>query len=269
MDYYSNCLPGEFRGPDQLQFQSWSAKTAVVNGSNDLTVNVPLYSNFLLDKTNLNVKKAIITQHGNLRNANTYFCSVVTSIVGIDEYSDKLGEYLIIAPQFLIDGDVCWDSHTNQRLTVKTSEGITCGYPIFTSEGWKDGQSSVSVPPTYYSNLPNPFYSYDVYNLLLAHLSDKSFFPNLSEVVLAGFSAGAQTLLRYALLPSIHNSAVHLRFVISDPSTYVYLDELRYPPIQSGVSQRGVPNVSWLPPTWKVLLHVYFSLFCRDMVFVS
>ena len=111
---------------------------------------------------------------------------------------------LIIAPIFLIDGDKCWGTDMNQ-YTVSVKDGISCGYPVWSNEGWKDGHmalpcnTTASISSSMNSNeaintarckTAPSLHSYDVYNLLIKRLGDPAYFPNLKTVTLFGFSAG-------------------------------------------------------------------------------
>lgn len=245
VDYFDKCFPGEFRGSDLLQYRLW---VSPLSYSSTEMVSLPIYSSHDLDTINKAIKKVIIIQHGNLRNANAYFCGIIDSLKQINNEEVNLSEYLIIAPQFLVDDDVCWDSVTGQRLTVKVSSGITCGHPIYTSEGWKDGLSAQ------YASLTSatPVYSYDVFNLLINRVADGVTFPSVNDVVLVGFSAGAQTILRYSFLPAYTVSIPHvrIRYVVSDPSTYLYMTNLRF--MTDKPSSRGQPDRTWIPDAWKV-----------------
>lgn len=101
---------------------------------------------------------------------------------------------------------------------------------------------------------------------------------NVKRVTLFGFSAGAQTILRYSLFPRVRvdvnvnlntaqplmqpqppastpsslssSSAPHIRFVVSDPSSFPYLDRRR--PYTNGTAGFGEPDASWLPHKWRV-----------------
>jgi hypothetical protein len=59
-------------------------------------------------------------------------------------------------------GDICWDKYTN--IPSKIDNYNNCGYPIWSTEGWKDGLSSIN--PT---NI-TPLYSYDIFDMLITHL---------------------------------------------------------------------------------------------------
>lgn len=53
--------------------------------------------------------------------------------------SNDPNSYLIVAPQFLSDSDICWHPLTGQLMTVNSASDITCGFNVWTAEGWKDG----------------------------------------------------------------------------------------------------------------------------------
>lgn len=162
-----------------------------------------------------------------------------------------LRSHLIIAPQFLIDGDLCWADGAQQ--TVSTSQGVSCGLPVWTSEGWKDGHQAVNR-----SSSTNPFHSYDVFNLLIERLRDKTLFPSLRLITLFGFSAGGQTVLRYSMWPKVpphsdsfdSNSSTSVQYVVGDVSSYLYFDARR--PLINGSSGYAVPTADWLEASsWR------------------
>jgi hypothetical protein len=81
-----------------------------------------------------------------------------------------------------------------------------------------------------------------VIDALLAQLADRARFPNLSQVVVTGHSGGGQFTQRYVsfgqaeeLLPY-----AHVRYVVSNPSTYMYLTPDRYMDGQ-GFVHEGAP----------------------------
>lgn len=241
----SLCVPGEFRSTNELKFERMT-----LTFRNNIPIDIPIYFTHNLNLMNhKKVTTAVIVQHGNLRNANDYFCGLVNSLL-LSQESDTVNihNYAIIAPQFLTDGDLCWPpSPTDDALdTTIHSHAISiqnksswCGFQVWSSEGWKDGHASLD------SSLTPPLYSYDVYNLLIERLLDRNYFPALRNITLFGFSAGAQVLLRYATYPNykvpsntdsepLSNdepsgavTPVGIKFVISDPSTYLYFDKRR------------------------------------------
>ena len=102
-DYYTSCTPGLFRDAvTQLPYRSWMPFKGkqVSKGLSDIVL--PIYSNYDIEIQSDSIQRIIIIQHGNLRNANQYFCTAIQSLLEIDGYKDRLDEFLIIAPQVIL-----------------------------------------------------------------------------------------------------------------------------------------------------------------------
>ena len=238
------CIPGKFGDMySQLPLQTW-----IPPGKD---IRIPMYSTHNLNEIgSRKIHSAIIVQHGNLRNANDYFCGAVNSLLESGVSFELMQSTLIIAPFFPIQNDICWDQLTNIPRPI--TDGVNCGYPIWSNEGWKDGHASLT-PGT-----GTPIFSYDAFNVLITHLGDSNNFPGLKNITVFGFSAGAQTVLRFAALPNyeIKNIRIKPRYIISDPSTYFYFDDKRpYTFVDAnGFTQVdfAIPNASWILNEWKV-----------------
>ncbi|NKZ02217.1 hypothetical protein [Actinomadura latina] len=140
-----------------------------------------------LDEPDRRLREAVIVVHGALRNAGDYFRSI-----------EKAPRRLVIAPQFLTEDDVRGD------------EG-RAGYLHWGTEDWKGGLGEVS--------------SFTVMDELLRKLSA---FPRLRRVTIVGNSAGGQFVNRYAAVGrGPDDLAVPVRFVVANPSTYLYFDRDR------------------------------------------
>ncbi len=88
------------------------------------------------------------------------------------------------------------------------------------------------------ANGPIPLSSYEALDAILAKLADRTLFPNLKTVVLAGHSGGAQVVQHYAVVGKgealLSPAGVHVRYVVANPSTYLYFSEDRpVPPLPS------------------------------------
>ena len=69
--------------------------------------------------------------------------------------------------------------------------------------------------------------SFDVIDALLAQLN---LFPALSDIVITGHSAGGQLTQRYAGIGTGENplrGGIRVRFAVANPSSYIYLNNLR------------------------------------------
>ena len=178
----SVCGIYQFKMVDSRQRLSLTAHTGKV-------VEVPVFSTHRLKgRVHPNVVSAVLVQHGNLRNGRDYFC---TSVNSLSSRSQNTSKYLILAPNFLSNGDLCWNENIKMTTTVNTTDSKTwCNFQVFASDGWRDGKSSVNS-----ANTEDEFYSYDVYNLLIELLSNPHAFPNLKTITLFGFSAGTISVL--------------------------------------------------------------------------
>eukprot|EP01039_Chlorochromonas_danica_P009981 gene9981-11039_t len=259
---HRRCEPGVYRTLSQLEYSTWFP-------ASEPGLALPLYWTQPIDQPDPRIEHVVIVQHGNNRNGNDYFCGAVNSLLETNSSIEYLRSHLIIGTQFLIDGDICWDPFSKQTLTVNAAQGITCSYPVWTSEGWKDGHVSVNNDQLNTARLSNltyhPFHSYDVFNLLIEELCNRTLFPNLKLISLFGFSAGGQTVLRYSLWPHLrrhhlvntlvtdnikHNASISIQYVVADISSYLYFDNRR--PFNNGSVGYGIPGPDWLNNSWKV-----------------
>jgi hypothetical protein len=258
-DIHETCKPGIFRNPNtQLPTFTWTLPVQSTDGS---YLKMPMYWTRPIDQVHPDIKQVVIIQHGNLRNANEYFCGALTSIQELHlikgnheilHNGERLDSVLIVAPHFLVEGDLCWNEVDTTQPTVSSKDNA-CGHLLWTSEGWKDGLTPINA------NAPPNFFSYDIFNLLVNHFSNQTRYPNVDEVVLFGFSAGGQTLLRYSMWPAFNSiPGVRVRSVVGDMSSYLYLDKRR--PFSNGSTGFGIPDKDWILPLWNVRIFVAFRI---------
>ena len=154
---------------------------------------------------------------------------------------------IIIAPQFLINGDNCWDQYGKHHLiNLSSTPPVDCDLPV-----WKDASSWISGDFNVNLVNRNHIYSYDVINMLIDRLVSKKHFANMQQITLFGFSAGAQLVQRYGLHPVFTDlSTKHMvRYIIADASSYSYYNAER--PYTNGEEKFGIPDSIWLPPQWS------------------
>jgi hypothetical protein len=137
-------------------------------------------------------EEAIVVVHGALRNAGDYFHAIEAAAGSAGR------EPLIIAPQFLTTDDI-------------REHGFQGGALRWGTEEWKSGLGETS--------------SFTVMDELLERLLRT---PGLRRVTLVGNSAGGQFVNRYAAVGRIPGRGdVRFRFVVANPSTYLYFDRQR------------------------------------------
>ena len=157
------------------------------------------------------VTRALIIVHGRLRNAQTYLQS------GIDaaEHAGVGGNTLVIAPQFLNQSDVKRNHLGDQVLQWKGND-------------WMAGDPSTG---------PGHISSYAALDQIIKHLGNRTLFPALKEIVIAGHSGGGQVVQRFALTghdhPMLQTEGISLRYVVANPSSYAYYTPQRPVPFDA------------------------------------
>lgn len=156
-------------------------------------------------------RRAVIIVHGVRRNAEDYYHSgeALLHNAGLDRAST-----LLLAPNFLTASDPL--ARASMPLWPK-------GLWMHGSES-TDGQRGIAA--------------FSVLDDLLAYLADRQRYPQLKEIVLIGHSAGAQLMQRYAVLGEARAQGIRVRYVVSSPSSYLYLDRNR--PQGDGFTEQGL-----------------------------
>jgi hypothetical protein len=141
----------------------------------------------------------VIVVHGTLRDADAYYDRLVASASA----EDRLDDTLLLAPNFRTqDEDPDADEH------------------YWSSSGWKIGHKSLDDP--------GRFSSFEAMNELLEQACSAALFPALRSVVIIGHSAGGQFVNRYAAGGAgCSNPDVEIRYVVMNPSSYLYVSALR------------------------------------------
>ncbi len=157
------------------------------------------------------ISRAVIVFHGVGRDVNGYYRSLQEAA----EQAGAAGGTLTIAPQFLDEKDIGEHHLSKDVLRWRRVD-------------WESGAPAVA---------PLPVSSYEVVDALLARLADRGLFPNLKTVVLAGHSGGGQLVERYAVVgkaaATLASAGIHLRYVVANPSSYLYFSDERPVPVHS------------------------------------
>jgi hypothetical protein len=166
-------------------------------------------SNHSLDKTDTAIRTLLVYIHGLHRNAMGYY-----------EYGDEAVRAarekkttLLITPQYTNDEDMVALWMGKEFLYWHKAE-------------WKDGYESVYDETGAQSARMS---SYEVMDSLITAVVNSGRFPNLRRVVVAGHSAGGQFVDRYSAISPLPDllTGVRFRFIVMNPSSYLYPDNLR------------------------------------------
>jgi predicted esterase len=164
-----------------------------------------VYRTYSLEAKNDKITRALIVVHGAGRDADNYFRTAVAAGFLADAFEDTI----IISPRFASnDGRGCRDTLGQNEISWSCS-----------GDSWRSGGFSTSN---------NKLSSYDLMDEILRKLARKQVFPNLKAIVVSGHSAGGQYVTRYEMANQVHDQlGVSITYVVSNPSSYAYLDPER------------------------------------------
>ncbi|MEZ5403931.1 MAG: serine hydrolase [Bryobacteraceae bacterium] len=171
------------------------------------------------------IQRALVMVHGAGRNANDYYGTAMAAAVA----AGKLERTILVAPHFKAnDGKGCKDPGEPEEA-------------LFPCGGWREGEAALN------RDAGRAVHSYDFVDRALELFNDKDRFPDLREVVVAGHSAGGQFVQRYAGINRAESAMrVPVRYVVANPSTYMYLSDIR-PRSTTTCSPQGGCTVPFAP----------------------
>jgi len=189
-----------------------------------------IYRSRSLAARNENVRRALIMVHGTNRNADHYFSTAVTAAF----LAGALEDSVVISPRVASAAGNCRDTLAPNEVSW------SC-----TGDSWRSGGTSASHPA---------LSSFDFVDQILTKLANKSVFPNLRAIVVAGHSAGGQFVARYQMANRVHETlGVPVTYVVANPSSYAWPDATR--PQAAGDAAVDAAKGAW--ETEKV--HTNFS----------
>lgn len=164
-----------------------------------------VYSTYPLDQKNEKIVRALIVVHGQGRDADNYFRTSLAAAFLANAFEDTI----VISPRFASNnGSGCRDTLAENEVNWP------CG-----GDSWRSGGVATN---------DGKLTSYDFMDQIIRLLARKENFPNLKAIVLSGHSAGGQFVTRYEMGNQVHDTAgVPITYVVSNPSSYSYLDPER------------------------------------------
>jgi hypothetical protein len=161
-----------------------------------------VYSTFPLDKRNDKIVRALIVVHGQGRDADNYFRTSLAAAFLADAFDNTI----VISPRLASNnGAGCRDTLAPNEVNWPCA-----------GDSWRSGGVAANNAK---------LTSYDFMDEIVRELARKENFPNLKAIVISGHSAGGQFVTRYEMGNKIHESiSVPITYVVSNPSSYSYLD---------------------------------------------
>lgn len=170
-------------------------------------------SNHPIAERNKKIKQLIIYIHGARRNGLDYYEWGEAAV----KAANKDDETLFISPQFTSEKDLEDHKHNANHL-------------FWRNNNWRIGDASVSSKKR---KMGEAFSSFSLVDSMIARVCNSKLFPKLKKVIVIGHSAGGQFVSRYAAMTPMPNPeqsrlrGCKFRFIIMNPSTYLYLDDRR------------------------------------------
>src|SRR5438874_5244446 len=175
-----------------------------------------IYRTHSLDTRNERIRRALIMVHGTNRNADHYFSTAVAAAF----LAGALDDTVVISPRIASSDRGCADTLAPDEVSW------SC-----TGDSWRSGGSAVSHP-----NLA----SFDFVDQILRSLANKTIFPNIRGIVVAGHSAGGQFVARYQMANRVHDTlGVPVTYVVANPSSYAWPDRTRPTPTDDGAPENA------------------------------
>ncbi|WFD38139.1 uncharacterized protein MJAP1_001087 [Malassezia japonica] len=181
-------------------------------GSGDDTIIQPYY---ITNKFNPNkVKRAIVSLPGRPRDSWKYanlFYNALKWVYAKNKYGIEEGEVIIVAPLALNQDD----------QAAGGTNGEDSNWAVYRMSNWEFGGSTHSPKSA------NSVSFYTGLDKIIDNLMDKSQYPNLNKVVVAGHSMGGQTAVRYALMKHEKSYDNDIMYWVGNPGSYTWLVEDR------------------------------------------
>ena len=148
---------------------------------------------------------ALIAIQGYTRDATRTFGAASDAAANANASDDTL----IVAPIFQVPAAEAGRCHFHGVPAAAPTDALWhCGT-------WSDGSPALNAPVT----------SFGATDALIEQLARA--YPRLRVVTIAGFSAGGQFVQRYAAFSNVQSANLRLRYVVADPSGFLYFDPWR------------------------------------------
>ncbi|EME82544.1 uncharacterized protein MYCFIDRAFT_78988 [Pseudocercospora fijiensis CIRAD86] len=162
------------------------------------------------------VRRAVIVLHGLLRDPWNYENDMLTALAqahagNADISADSVA---VIAPYFTNGAD----KNTAYPWTegLKAGRGSTSNALVWSGSQWSAGANNQY--PVSSTNTSSFF----VLDTLISYFDDKTLFPNLKQIVVAGHSMGGQMVQRYASVSTLQTTSP-VTYWIGNPNSYAWL----------------------------------------------
>ncbi|KAL9931241.1 hypothetical protein V8E36_009918 [Tilletia maclaganii] len=159
------------------------------------------------------VKRVVIQIHGQGRDAWNAWSNAANARSQVARQSSHFSvkDVLVVAPVFF--------NGLDKHMYRWSGKGSTGQLLVWKGNVWGEGGANQ------YPHRETDVSSFEALDAMLLYYSDRDNFPHVDSIVVSGHSLGGQFVHRYATLSNLPlSSPVKLSFIISNPSTLLYLD---------------------------------------------
>ncbi|RYO92500.1 hypothetical protein DL763_004629 [Monosporascus cannonballus] len=187
------------------------------------------------------IKRLIIVAHGARRDPHDYHNQMVYALSLVDHPDINLDTVAIVSPYFPMDLDL------GVGFPDPNDPEVASRALAWFFDRWVGGANNQ------YPKSATVVSSYDVFDQIIQWYGDKTRFPNLSQIVIAGHSMGAMLIQRYAAMaksPEQLGVDTPITYYVGNPNSVLWFDKSR--PMSTG-------NCSEVWDNWREGLSNYMN----------
>nr|POE77657.1 wsc domain-containing protein [Quercus suber] len=162
-----------------------------------------------------NIKRAVIFIHGLNRDPGTYESNMLSALSQVKTDKNINSDTVSIVAPYFPNGD---DKDSGYPFTdgLPAGQGSTSDCLVWKTSQWSAGGNN-QYP--YRSKITS---SYTVLDQMIQYYDNKTMFPNMNQIVIAGHSLGAQMVQRYAAIANVLNTQTPSEYSNETIVTFAY-----------------------------------------------
>ncbi|THW45516.1 WSC-domain-containing protein [Aureobasidium pullulans] len=165
------------------------------------------------------IQRAVIVLHGLLRDPWNYENDMLNALAMVQDTNVNRDSVAVMAPYFPNGNDKNLGYPWTDGL--KAGQGSTSNAMVWSGSKWSAGANN-----QYPHNSRNTS-SYYILDELVRYFDDKTLFPNMKQIVLAGHSLGGQMLQRYAAVGDKLDTESPVVLWIANGDSWAWLSDYR------------------------------------------
>ncbi|PWN24114.1 hypothetical protein BCV69DRAFT_275449 [Microstroma glucosiphilum] len=168
------------------------------------------------------IRKAVISLHGLQQDPDTIMTGMLAALkkAHLTDSSVSQDTISMVVPLFA-NTDQANQAYPFVKGAVPAAAGSTSQALVWTSVNWAGGFNNV------YPYQQTTVSSFAVLDQMLQYFDNKTLFPSLNEIVVAGHSAGGQAINRYAAIGKDLDLTTPVRYWIANAGNWLWFDSSR------------------------------------------